>query len=75
MAPEQTKTFLTPEVTKYRLYSGASDIYSLGTMLKVVSRMVGFYPNVRVEETTVEIPSPRPCIDDFMETLSAVKFE
>ena len=76
-APVQTKTYLAPEVMKYRLYSAASDIYSLGRMLKAVSRMVGFYPKVRalVKEATTETPSLRPCIDDFMKTLSAVKFE
>ena len=72
MAPEQTKTYLAPEVMKYRLYSAASDIYSLARMLKAVSRMVEFYPKVRalVKEETTETPSLRPCIDDFMKTLS-----
>ena len=72
MTPEQTKTYLAPEIMKYRLYSAASDIYSLGRMLKAVSRMVGFYPKVRalVKEETTETPSLRPCIDDFLKTLS-----
>ena len=77
MTAEQKKSYLAPEVVKHRLYSAASDIYSLGKMLKAVSRMLGFYPEVRalVKEATAETPSLRPSIDKFMNTLSAVKFE
>lgn len=70
------KSYLAPEVLKDRLYSSASDVYSLGRMLKSIASMVGFYPSVRalVKEATSEIPSLRPRLDDFMQKLNAVKF-
>ena len=42
------KVYLAPEVQKERRYSVASDIYSLGRMLKAVSCLIGFYEKVRV---------------------------
>lgn len=36
------ESYLAPEVLKELLYSEASDIYSLGRMLKTVASMVGF---------------------------------
>lgn len=76
IAPEHTKSYLAPEVTKDRLYSVASDLYSFAKMFKAVSTMVGFYPKVRalVKEATAETPSLRPCLDDFKKRLAAVKF-
>ena len=77
IAPEHSlKSYLAPEVIKERLYSAASDMYSLGKMLKAVSKMVGFYPSVRslVKEATAERPSLRPSLDNFMVRLGAVKF-
>ena len=41
------KTYLAPEVIKNGIYSIASDLYSLGRMLKAVAKAVGFYPKVR----------------------------
>ena len=76
IASEHLKSYLAPEVMKDRLYSAASDVYSIGKMLKNVSKMVGFYPRVRalVKEVTAEIPSLRPCLDDFNKRLASVKF-
>lgn len=77
IAPEHSlKSYLAPEVIKERLYSAASDVYSLGKMLKAVSKMVGFYPRVRslVKEATAERPSLRPSLDSFMMRIGAVKF-
>ena len=70
------KSYLAPEVIKERLYSATSDEYSLGKMLKAVSKMVEFYPRVRslVKEATAETPSLRPSLDIFMVRLGAVKF-
>ena len=77
IAPEHSlKSYLAPEVIKERLYSAASDVYSLGKMLKAVSKMVGFYPRVRslVKEATAERPSLRPSLDNFVVRLGAIKF-
>ena len=38
------KSYLAPEVQRERLYSVASDIFSLARMLNVVSSLIGFYP-------------------------------
>ena len=76
-APEcRGKSYLAPEVLNERLYSAASDIYSLGRMLKAVSSMVGFYQRVRalVKEATDENPALRPSLDHFMQKTAAVKF-
>ena len=77
MLHEERKTYLAPEVYKDRLYSAASDVYSLARMLKSISQMVGFYSSVRalVKEATAESPSQRPSLDDFMKRLAAIKFE
>lgn len=45
--PGQEKSYLAPEVSKERLYSVASDVYSLGKMLKAVATKAGFYPKIR----------------------------
>lgn len=77
IAPEHSlKSYLAPEVIKDRRYSCASDVYSSAKMLKAVSKMVGFYPRVRVlvEEATAERMSLRLCLDNFMVRLGAVKF-
>ena len=77
IAPEHSlKSYLAPEVIKERLYSAASDVYSLGKMLKAVSKMVGFYSRVRslVKEATAERPSLRPSLDNFLVRLGAIKF-
>ena len=70
------KCYLAPEVLKEGLYSTASDVYSLGIMLKSVSSLVGCYPQVRalVKEATAEKPTTRPRLSDFTQKLSAVKF-
>ena len=75
IAPNHGKSYLAPEVLEERRYSTASDVYSLGRMLKAITAIVGFYPSVRplVKEATSETPSLRPHIDDFMQKLSAVK--
>ena len=69
------KSYLAPEVLKERSYSAASDVYSLGRMLKAVSSIVGFYPRVRtlVKEAMSETPSMRPRLDDFKQKLKVVK--
>lgn len=77
IAPEHSlKSYLAPEVIKEWLYIAASDVYSLGNMLKAVSKMVGFYPRVRslVKEATAERPSLRPSLDNFVARLGAIKF-
>ncbi|XP_068690623.1 fibroblast growth factor receptor 2-like [Montipora foliosa] len=55
------KSYLAPEVRRERLYSVASDIFSLARMPKVVSSLIGFYPKVRalVKEATEENLSAR----------------
>ena len=60
---------------KERSYSAASDVHSLGRMLKAVSSIVGFYPRVRtlVKEAMSETPSMRPRLDDFKQKLKVVK--
>ena len=72
----QEKSYLAPEVSKERLYSIASDVYSLGRMLKAVATKVGFYPKIRtlVKEATSETPFVRPHLNDFVHKLKAVKF-
>ena len=69
------KIYLAPEVQNKRLYSVASDIYSLGRMLKVVSSFTGFYPKVQllVKEATDVNPSDGPTLKDFIQKLAAVK--
>ncbi|XP_068760115.1 uncharacterized protein [Montipora capricornis] len=69
------KTYLAPEVIKNRIYSIASDLYSLGRMLKAVAKVVGFYPKVRalVKEGTAELPSSRATLAFFMDELGKLK--
>lgn len=73
--PGHQKSYLAPEVCKKRLYSVASDVYSLGRMLKAVATKVGFYPKIRtlVKEATSETPSVRPPLNDFIHKLKAVE--
>ncbi|CAH3130945.1 unnamed protein product, partial [Pocillopora meandrina] len=56
------KSYLAPEVVSERLYSVASDIFSLGRMLKAISSLLGFYERVRelVKMSTRDKPSERP---------------
>ena len=69
-----TKRYLAPEVRSERRYSTASDIYSLGRMLKAISCVVGFYQRVRelVKDLTKERPSDRPSLDFFARKLSEI---
>lgn len=69
------KSYLAPEVLRERRYSVASDMYSLGRMLKAVSCLVGFYQRVRelVKETTKEKPSERPSLEVFTQKISEIK--
>ena len=71
-----TKHYLAPEVRIERRYSVASDIYSLGRMLKAISCTVGFYQRVRtlVKEATKERPSERPTLEVFTNTVSELRF-
>ena len=71
-----TKHYLAPEVRIERRYSVASDIYSLGRMLKAISCTVGFYQRVRtlVKEATKERPSERPSLEVFTNTVSELRF-
>ena len=71
-----TKHYLSPEVRIECRYSIASDIYSLGRMLKAISCMVGFYQRVRtlVKEATKERPSERPSLEVFTSTVSELRF-
>ena len=67
-----TKHYLAPEVRTERRYSVASDMYSLGRMLKAISCTVGFYQRVRtlVREATKE----RPSLEVFTSTISELRF-
>ena len=69
------KSYLAPEVVSERLYSVASDIYSLGRMLKAISCTVGFYERVRelVRVSTKDKPSERPSLDVFSNKIAKVK--
>ncbi|PFX17119.1 Serine/threonine-protein kinase svkA [Stylophora pistillata] len=68
------ETYLAPEVQKERLYSIASDIYSLGRMLKVVSCLIGFYEKVLVvvKKATEENPGDRPTVEEFLQQISTI---
>lgn len=70
------KSYLAPEVASERLYSVASDIFSLGRMLKAISSMLGFYERVRelVKMSTRDKPSERPSLDVFSRKIAEVKF-
>ena len=70
------KSYLAPEVASERLYSVASDIFSLGRMLKAISSMLGFYERVRelVKMSTRDKPSERPSLDVSSRKIAEVKF-
>ena len=70
------KSYLAPEVESERLYRVASDIFSLGRMLKAISSMLGFYERVRelVKMSTRDKPSERPSLDVFSRKIAEVKF-
>jgi len=55
------KSYLAPEVVKYRQYSPASDIHSMGQMLKALATIMGFYEKVciGVKTATNNEPSHR----------------
>ena len=71
-----TKRYLAPEVRSERRYSVASDIYSLGRMLKAISCVVGFYQMVRelVKDLTKERASERPSLEVFARKISEFSF-
>lgn len=70
------KSYLAPEVVSERLYSVASDIFSLGRMLKAISSLLGFYERVRelVKMSTRDKPSERPSLYVFSRKIADVKF-
>ena len=73
-AHEHGKSYLAPEVLKYRQYSTSSDVYSLGRMLKAVSKVMGFYHSVRavVKSATMEAPPYRAELDQLITTIAAI---
>ena len=73
-AHEHGKSYLAPEVLKYRQYSTSSDVYSFGRMLKSVSKIMGFYPSVRVvvKSATMEAPSDRAELDQLHTTIADI---
>ena len=70
------KSYLAPEVVSERLYGVASDIFSLGRMLKAISSLLGFYERVRelVKMSTRDKPSERPSLYAFSRKIADVKF-
>lgn len=72
----QGKKYLAPEILKGGLFSVASDVYSVGRMLKGISSVVGFYPHVRalIKEATAETPELRPSLQEVVKELGAVTF-
>lgn len=68
------KSYLAPEVLKYRQYSSSSDIYSMGRMLKGLSKILGFYHSVRivVKNATMENPSDRTELDQLVIEIAAI---
>ena len=70
------KSYLAPEVIKCRQYSPASDIYSMGRMLKAIATTMGFYDKVRVvvKTATNNEPSHRGNIQEFAKEIAAVQF-
>ena len=75
-ADERCRSYLAPEVSKYRQYSVASDIYSLGRMLKAISKLMGFYDRVRlvIKNATKESPHDRSHLDQLINELAAIHF-
>ena len=73
-AHEPGKSYLAPEVLEYRQYSTSSDVYSLGRMLKAVSKVMGFYHSVPVvvKSATMEAPSDRAKLDQLLTTIAAL---
>ena len=73
-AHEHGKSYLAPEVLRYRQYSTSSDVYSLGRMLKAVSKIMGFYHSLRVvvKSATMEAPSDRAELDQILNTLADI---
>ena len=69
------KSFLAPEVVKYRQYSPASDTYSMGRMLKAIATIVGFYEKFRigVKNATNNEPSRRANNQQFTKEIAAVQ--
>ena len=70
------KSYLATEVLNERLYSVASNLYSMGQMLKATSCMVGFYEKVQelVKVSTKDKPSERPSLDFFSRNITQIKF-
>lgn len=70
------RSYLAPEVLEKGNHSEASDVYSIGRMLKVISSAVGFYPRVRalVKEATSETPELRPLLHQIITKLESIKF-
>ena len=69
------KSYLALEVVKYRQYSPASDIYSMGWMLKVIATILGFYEKVRigVKTATNNEPSHTANIQQFTKEIAAAQ--
>ena len=72
------KSYLAPEVVKYRQYrqySPASDIYSVGRMVKAIATIVGFYEKFRigVKNATNNEPSRRANNQQFTKEITAVQ--
>ena len=69
------KSYLAPEVVNYRQYSPASDIYSMGRMLKAIATIMGFHEKVRVvvKTATNNEPSHRANIQQFAKEIAAVQ--
>ena len=70
-----TKSYLAPEVLKLQQYSAASDIYSVGRMIKSVSKIMGFYERVcvLVKNGVTEEPSLRPHLDKLINEINAIQ--
>ncbi|XP_068735448.1 uncharacterized protein [Montipora capricornis] len=73
-AHEHGKSYLAPEVLKYRQYSTSSDVYSFGRMLKSVSKIMGFYHSVHVvvKSATMEASSDRAELDQLLTTIADI---
>ena len=74
---QHNRSYLAPEVSKYRQYSTASDVDSLGRTLKAVSKIMGFYHKVRfaVKNATRENPHDRSRLDQLVNELAGVHFK
>ena len=69
------KSYLALEVVKYRQYSPASDIYSMGRMLKVIATIMGFYEKLRIDVKTAtkNESSHRANIQQFTKEIAAAQ--